>query len=370
EPFEELKRLAVERRIPLKTERDKPFIAGIPLPAANARATANGTLLAIRIRPARGDTALGRAIALVQVTDLAIHGRMALDGGIVWVTGVRDGRPRAGVVVTVYDAGGKARAKARTDAQGYARFSGLEKIVTTATCDECDSSFEGYVAAVLNDDRAVAGFTSYDPDLAAWRFGVWSAWSPEQRVAAAAAVFTERGIYRPGERVYAKAIARTGSLGSLTAPRGDSLKWVFRDRENGVLKDTTTSLTSFGTADQWISLSPDAALGEYQVQVSLKRDGEWRNLNAAAYQVAEYRPPEFLVDVNADTKPRFAGDTVTANISARYLFGAPMAGAQVRWVVQHRPLYPWELEIPNVEDWDIGTQNFDDYEMPESEVAG
>jgi uncharacterized protein YfaS (alpha-2-macroglobulin family) len=127
-----------------------------------------------------------------------------------------------------------------------------------------------------------------------------------------------------------------------------------------VLKDTTTLLSAFGTAQQSIALTQDAALGIYSLQLALKRSGQWRSLANTTYQVAEYRPPEFLVDVNADNNPRFAGDVVNASVSARYLFGAPMAGARVRWVVQHQPVWFWELDIPGTEDWEIG--GYDDEE--------
>ena len=102
------------------------------------------------------------------------------------------------------------------------------------------------------------GISDYDPDLGPWRFNVSSAWGTD-RLPVAAAVFTERGIYRPGEPVYAKAIVRAGPLGALASPaRGDSLRWVFRDRadqatgEAGTLREaakdkdvekTTASLT-------------------------------------------------------------------------------------------------------------------------------
>jgi len=54
-----------------------------------------------------------------------------------------------------------------------------------------------------------------------------------------------------GERVYAKAILRDGSLGALRVPSaGDSIKWIFRDREDGVLRERTVLSSAFGTADQ------------------------------------------------------------------------------------------------------------------------
>jgi uncharacterized protein YfaS (alpha-2-macroglobulin family) len=364
EPFQQLLSRARRQHIPQKPALDRGFVAGIPFPANDARVTNNGTLLAVHItRPGRANyPQLGEetgGIALLQVTDLAVHGRMGVDEGMVWVTGVRDGRPRANAMVTLYDRSGKVRTTARTDAQGIARLRNFRP-PSNAPCEHACYGFDGYAAAVLGSDRALVGFSAYDPDLAPWRFDLEGAWNAQERMPAAVTVFTERGIYRPGERVYAKAIVRQGTLGALTVPRNDSLKWVFTDRETGVLKDTVTTLSSFGTADQSLVLSPDLPLGEYQVQLNLRRDGSWQQLAATTYQIAEYRPPEFLVDVNADRRPRIAGDSLVAGISARYLFGAPMANAQVRWTVQQTALRPWELEIPNTAGWSLG--GYDDEE--------
>ncbi|MGH7467420.1 MAG: alpha-2-macroglobulin family protein [Longimicrobiales bacterium] len=367
EPLQTLLGRATVQKIPLQPSLDKPFIAGVPFAPGDARVTSNGTLRAVYVaRPgSRYQQQLQReerpGIALVQVSDLAVHGRVGIDEGMVWVTGVGDGRPRAHALVTLYDRAGKVRTTAHTDAQGLARLSNFRPSASESDCEFYCGGFDGYAAAVLNDDRAVVGFNAYDPDLAPWRFDIWGAWSDAQRTPAAMAVFTERGIYRPGERVYAKAIVRQGTLGALTVPRGDSLKWVFTDRENGTLRDTITTLSSFGTADVSLVLSPDLPLGEYQVQLNLKRNGAWQAMATTRYQVAEYRPPEFLVDVSADRQPRMTGDSLSANISARYLFGAPMAGAQVRWTVQQRGLSPWELEIPNTDGWWLGGYDDDDY---------
>ena len=370
-PAQKLAKLAIKRRIAIPAERDKPFVAGVMIIPPNAMLPNNPSLQLVRVEyPGQGKDNIS-PLALIQVTDLAVHARFGIDAGVVWVTGVRDGRPRAGVNITVHDVNGRARATGITDAQGLARFSNLRSPGVRPDCRaNCSTNFDGYVAAVQKDDRAVVGLNAWDEDLAAWRFDISSAWSPEQRIAAAAAVFTERGIYRPGERVYAKAIVRNGTLGSLTVLRGDSVKWVFQDREGAALKTTTSAVSAFGTADQSIVLGNDVALGTYAVEVNIKRSGTWHTMARTSYEVAEYRPPEFLVDVNADNAPRYAGDRVDASISARYLFGAPMAGAKVRWIVQHRSMSPWELEIPGTDGWTVGGYGIDDsYENTESEIA-
>src|SRR5690606_36532212 len=309
-----------------------------------------------------------RPVALVQVTDLAVHARVGTDQAEVWVTGVRDGLPREGVSVSLHDLSGTVRARGRTDARGLAR---LEGFAPAAPCEswECRSS-DGYVVATTADDRAVVGINAYDPDLAPWRFGMHSAWD-EKRAPLAAAVFTERGIYRPGEPLYAKTIVRRGPLGALAPVHGDSARWIFRDREGGVLADTVVRLNEFGTADREFRLPATLPLGHYAVEVQLVNDGAWQTAARTSYQVAEYRPPEFLVDVVADDRPRLSGDTADVHVSARYLFGAPMASAPVQWHVRRRLLDGWELRIPGADDFIIGNRSygwFDDAAGPAVQV--
>lgn len=369
---------AMTLTLPVENEQDRTVITGIRLPTAErpwtfegtkAQQSANqstsdptrpATLWAIRISSPQlqGQNRENRPVALVQMTDLAVHARIGVDQGIVWVTGVNDGRPRAGVDVALHDARGNVRARARTDAEGLAV---LERFAPDS--EPCPSwcELEGFVAASQGDDRALVGIRSYDPDLAPWRFDIQSAWGTG-REPQTTAVFTERGIYRPNETVYAKAIVRDGALGVLSVPpSGDALQWVFRDREGGVLRDTTVTLGEFGTSDQALRLSADLPLGDYTVEVRRRRGGDWQTFATVQYRVAEYRPPEFLVEVSGGVAARLAGDTAAAGVSARYLFGAPMAGAPVAWSLRSRSLSSWELEIPGAEAYQVGrTARWDD----------
>jgi len=351
---------AMQVTVPVTARRDARMMMGIRVPhrsTAGARSADGGTLVAVKVTSPALDSLSRRhrPIALVQVTDLAVHARVGVDQAEVWVTGVNDGLPREGVDVALHDLSGAVRARGRTDARGLAR---LEGFAPATPCEgwECESA-DGYVVATTADDRAVVGITSYDPDLAPWRFGISGAWG-EERLPLAAAVFTERGIYRPGEPLYAKAIVRRGPLGALAPAPGDSMRWVFRDREGGVLADTVVRLSEFGTADREFRLPASLPLGHYAVEVQLVHDGAWRTAARTDYQVAEYRPPEFLVDVVADDRPRFAGDTADVHVSARYLFGAPMANAPVQWHVRRRLLDAWELDLPGADDFIIGDRSY------------
>lgn len=359
----ELSPTATVRRVPVVNRQDQSAVTGVVLPVVDASQTTRGTLLAVHVG-ARGVDSVNaeNPLALVQVTDLAVHARVGVDQAMVWVTGVGDGLPREGVEVTLHDTAGAPRATGRTDRTGVAVLSGFRASPPPADpncADTCGGwqPFEGYVSASRGGDRALVGINEYDPDLSPYQFGVYSAWG-EERAPAAGAVFTERGIYRPGEPVYAKAIVRRGPLGALAPPPpGDSLRWRFTDREGGLLRDSTVALSRFGTADQVYRLPAELPLGRYGVEIQAKRDGRWRSLGTTGYQVAEYRPPEFLVDVATDKETRFAGQTVKATVGARYLFGAPMARAPIRWSASQTAASPWELQIPGTEGYLLGAMD-------------
>ena len=352
-----LNRGASVQRIPIRAGDDTPTLTGVRLPAPDATRARAPALFAVRIN-GRADGHEARTdgpAALVQVTDLGVHTRIGMTEGAVWVTGVSDGKPRANASVVLYDSRGRRLATARTDSAGLARLVNYaEPPRTTDEGEEDYQNFEGYVSVTLGDDRALTAINRWDPDLSPWRFNVYSAYG-DDRLPLAGAVFTERGIYRPGERVHAKAIVRDGALGMLRVPApGDSVRWLFHHRDEGTLSDTTVALSAFGTASRSLALPTTAATGHYRVEVQARRQGKWRSIAQASYRVAEYRPPEFLVDVNAPEATRLPGDAYAATIQARYLFGAPMGRAEVSWMARQTPVPTWALEIPGAEDWYVG----------------
>ncbi len=359
-----LVRGASVKRIPVHSVKDRPMISGVSIPTLNAMRAGTPTLFAVKIsgRAARAEVASAGGMALIQVTDLGVHAKIGASDGAVWVTGVNDGRVRPGAVVTLFDAAGHRLATSRTNADGLARFDRLAAPAPRAARpteedgedEDVRSNVEGYVSVTLGTDRALTAINRWDPDLSPYRFNVYSAWG-DARFPVAGALFTERGIYKPGERVYAKAIIRRGTLGALRAPaRGDSISWRFHDRDEGMLREVTVPLSAFGTSDQSIQLPALSAVGEYSVDVRVRAQGAWRAVASASYRVAEYRAPEFLVEVSSDKTTRMPGDRLSAVVQARYLFGAPMGRAAVEWAASQTPVSLWELEIPGMDGWYIG----------------
>ena len=232
-----------QRPLAVESRRDVPLVSVVRAPVYAARAGAPA-LSAIRITyPADSSLKSRRPqpVALLQTTDLGITARVGQEEAVVWITGVQDGIPKSSVDVELRDPAGRVRARGTTNAQGLVRLSGLRD--STGADDEGEErGFAGYVSARLALDRAVVPINTWSGDLSPWRFNVGSAWGVD-RLPVAAAVFTERGIYRPGEPVFVKAIVRNGALGALRVPGAtDSLRWVFHDREGGVIRDSPLEL--------------------------------------------------------------------------------------------------------------------------------
>jgi alpha-2-macroglobulin len=360
--WESLAARATVRRIAVLHVPDKGYVTAIPLPPFDSLAGA--TLVAVKViatnAPDRARALRGAPVALLQVTNLGLHARIGAESGEAWVTGVDDGRPRANAIVTLYDQYNRPVAQATTGPDGLARLSGYTPRPDTLErngADVAPTQFQGYAAARLGDDRAVVSI-GWDPDLAPWRFDMPEAYGADA-APGAAAVFTDRGIYRPGETVSVAAIVRDGLLGALTVPAaGDSVRWWCTDRDGAHLTDTTVALSAFGWASYRLRIARDAGLGEYAIEARVKRGGLWRAVGQTSYRVAEYRPPEFLVDLSADSAPHQAGDSVRLSAAARYLFGAPMAGARLTWEARERDLAPEELRIPGTDDYTIGDERW------------
>ena len=362
ELWEKVEPTAQPRRIGVKGGADRPSVTGLVLPAADASRRGAPTLYAVRVRPAGSSGPMASTeesseapVSVVQVTDLGVTARIGTEEGMVWVTGVSDGLARSGVRVVLHAPNGQPIASGVTNTLGTVRLAGFRPPAAADDDDDAgNSGFEGYVSAALGDDRALVAVNRYDPDLSPWNFGVRAAWG-DDRYPIAGAVFTERGIYRPGEQLRVKAIVRMGALGTLTAPApGDSVKWIFADRDGQTVAQRTVALSAFGTSDQLLDIPASAPIGYHSVRIEMRRGGAWRQVAGASYRVAEYRPPEFLVEMTTRTPPAHPGDRFAVALRASYLFGAPMGRAEVRWTARQAPVPAWELEIPGTDNWQLG----------------
>ncbi|MGH9704242.1 MAG: MG2 domain-containing protein, partial [Candidatus Acidiferrales bacterium] len=150
-------------------------------------------------------------------------------------------------------------------------------------------------------------------------------------------VYTDRPVYRPGHTVHFKVILRTRSGERYKVPAGEQIQVVIQDPASKPVYQSNLPVFSFGTVHGEMVLLDTAALGYYFISVNTA--GSRRYCISGGFYVEEYTKPEYEVKVTP-VKPRvLQGESNTATIEAKYYFGEPVAGANVKWVVHTSPYW-------------------------------
>jgi alpha-2-macroglobulin len=145
-------------------------------------------------------------------------------------------------------------------------------------------------------------------------------------------MFTERGIYRPGDVVKVKGIVRRETDGGNALVKDRSLRLELYTPESELLTTYTLKTNTFGTFAADVRVPAGAALGGWRLSVA----GSEVQISTD-FQVAEYRPAEFKVQVQSDKPEYRRGQTAAFEIRGDYLFGAPMPGADLRYSISRGP---------------------------------
>ncbi|MGA9520759.1 MAG: MG2 domain-containing protein [Myxococcaceae bacterium] len=272
----------------------------------------------------------GHAV-IVQVTNLAAHLKLGPAKSMVWVTDLSKGEPVPSATVSVFDHKGQVRWTGVTNAEGIADAPGAVQMGFDSRYP-WESPF-AMAAASVGADTGVSS-SEWSDGVSPWDFNVAQGWEGQVPISSGF-VFTDRGIYRPGDKVYVKGLARYRSVGALKSPsEASELTLIVRDGRGEEVKKVPVKVTSYGTFSAEVDIAKEAPTGWWNIEAQGNAPGGPLSFNGS-FQVAEYRAPQFKVDVQAGQKELVAGDTLKATVFARYLFGGAMNDAKVRWSV-HR----------------------------------
>lgn len=260
---------------------------------------------------------------LLAVTDTQIVTKLGFGELLVWALDHQTGEPLSGIDVTV-DGLGVSDQVARTDADGLAT-------VSVPRPSEDLNATRAYTVTTHAGGRLGVGYTAWQTGTEPWLAGVPTAYWDQEMVAH---VYTDRPIYRSGETVYFKTVVRMDDDASYRLPpAGDTdLTLVVVDAQGDEVLREPVVTSDFGTFAGEFELPEEAATGYYSVSIREKRAANWENwIASVAFQVAEFRTPEFRVDM-APTEPDVLnGGTLQVDLEASFFFGGPLEGADVTW---------------------------------------
>ncbi len=142
--------------------------------------------------------------------------------------------------------------------------------------------------------------------------------------------YTERPIYRLGQMVYFKGISRLKTPDGFKTPKaGLPLHVVVEDPDNNKVWEGKLMANAHGTFNGTYQVPADGKTGAYQITVHYPDGTD----SYHRFEVAQYRKPEYQVDV-IPLSPRItAGSKGKARVRANYYFGAPVANARIKYSV-------------------------------------
>ena len=158
-------------------------------------------------------------------------------------------------------------------------------------------------------------------------------------------IYTDRPIYRPGHTVRFKGIFRKQKPGGFDVASSGPVLFKIEDPEGATVASIPATTNSNGTADGKWTIGEDARLGRYSVTVDM--DGARYD---AGFSVEEYRKPEYAASLSIKKNYHISGEPLKATLRSNYYFGAPVARAEVTYVVYSSEYYFWDYES-DYESW-------------------
>lgn len=235
------------------------------------------------------------------------------------VVNATDGQPVPGAKIVLYDRNyddktGKFKrlihARMTTDAQGEAYFKNVDGMVLIST----------------NSDKFAPA-----KDIYLSRARYYEKKDDEVKYQ----LFTDRAIYRPGQKVHTTAVSYIVKKGLDASVPGKSmeLKFILRDANWKQVAEQKATTDEYGTASVDFELPKEGQTGLYSISV---------NGTATEYvRVEEYKRPTFEITFPKVNEKYTWGDTVVVKASAKTYAGVPVQGAKVEYQVTRRNQLWW-----------------------------
>lgn len=224
-------------------------------------------------------------------------------------------KPIEGATVTVRkDEDGKIVKSLRTDANGYAMLNSLN-----------DYGYYYFHAIVGND---------HSRSLSTWLNNT----STDDNRHLKASVFTDRGVYRPGETVNFAVAAYVSGMRFLETAKKKSLTVELQNTADETIASQTLQTDEFGRVSGSFTLPTDGLTGTFQlVVVSGDMPVVWRNI-----EVSEYKAPTFFIEIDREKSELSDLQHVTIKGKAMTFSQMPLAETDVKVALSESFSWWWD----------------------------
>ena len=274
---------------------------------------------------------------LVLISDLGLIIKHNADGSaVVFVQSIKSGKPVAGAVVEFLAQNGKTLYRLDTNEDGAAtlnitRNNDSEQRPTVVLVQKGrDSAFLPYnrYSNLIDYSRMDSG-------------GVSANWGGE--IKPQAYMFSDRGIYRPGEQIKLAAIVKNSDLSAVSSI---PIEWVLRDPQYNIVESVKPTLVSDdnGLLELNIDTSRHYLTGRYSAALHLidsdyakNNSGTGRQIGNVSIEIQAFEPDTLSISstfkTDGDAQPRALAwlndDEIVNRVTLLNLFGTPASNNKV-----------------------------------------
>jgi uncharacterized protein YfaS (alpha-2-macroglobulin family) len=285
---------------------------------------------------------------LVVVTDLGVLAKQSVDGSQdVFVQSIRTGSPVPGARVSVVAENGQELFTGTTAADGMVHFASLKGF-------DREKKPTMYVVR-SGEDLSFLPIGAYDRKLDYSRFDIGGEPNARSQGQLTAYLFSDRGIYRPGDTFHMGLIVRAATwtrsvagiplLAEVVDPRGTSVR------------QEPVAMNEAGFAEMSYTPAETAPTGNWTVNLYIAKDGKpGAQIGSGSVQVKEFQPDRMKVAAKLSqvvaegwVKPT----QLKAVVDVENLFGTPAADRRVEATLTLRPAFPQFRSYPDYHFYDI-----------------
>jgi uncharacterized protein YfaS (alpha-2-macroglobulin family) len=281
---------------------------------------------------------------LIVVTDLGLVVKKSIDGGNdVFVQSLANGLPVAGASVEIIGRNGLPVLTETTDEQGHVRFADMK-------------SFQRERQPVLylahrGGDSSFLPFDERGQTLDMSRFEIGGVESNADRGALAAYLFSDRGIYRPGEEIRVGAIVRSQDWQRKFA--GVPLRLEITDPRGTVIRREMFVPGAAGFGEIRHQTRESSPTGTYALAVSVARNSAL--IGSVTVQVRDFQPDRLRMNAGFSATSNdgwVSPDNLTGQIQLENLFGTPAENRRIVAQMTLSPNFPSFRKFPDYQFYD------------------
>ncbi|HEY2346573.1 MAG TPA: alpha-2-macroglobulin [Xanthomonadaceae bacterium] len=295
-----------------------------------------------------GDGSQASDNRLIVVTDLGMLVKKSLDGSQdVFVQSIHAGDPVGDASVSVLAINGQTLFTQNTSADGVVHFPSLKGL-------DHEKKPAMYLVT-KGQDMSFLPIGGSDRQLDYSRFDIGGDASATNEGQLSGYLFSDRGIYRPGDEFHIGLIVRAASWTHSVA--GVPLQAEIVDPRGMTMKQVPLTMDASGFGELSYTTAETSPTGTWTVNLYIARDGKLGNqIGSTTVTVKEFLPDRMKVSAKLSSqviegwvKP--AG--LKGLVDAQNLFGTPAANRRVEASLTLRPAYPAFRSWPDYHFYDI-----------------